>query len=675
MAVRTDVTVDWSVSPRIITVASPSTEITIQDLVDTCRSLEDDLYNMSFPHLIDAAGKEPLGGGTLVGITATLLDAKVKFEDRPGPTYVVCDISGGNLVAYDTVLDSFFNPVEPSAYVTVTKTSSSSATLQDLETIQAGVYAGQIAVDQADGVAGTAFPIGTHETPVNNWADALTIATERGLEVFVVHGACTLTTGDDVSGYALLGENAITTQLTVDAGANVANVQFEDMFISNSTMDGLAYYKHCSLQDVSGVEGFVENCLLRGTITLTGTQNTFFVDCKSGCVGLGSADLPKLDFNNEQHQVAIRNWSGPIKFQNSNNAATTACVDIVSGATTIFDSTVSAGTYTIRGSGRINDQSTGTATIEDHTTETNVWGREVNGVVVGSFGEIVRRTSFVEGSVYVDVNNGSAGTAYPLGTSANPVNNIADAVAIGNVEGIHHIKVAEDVTILATDNVDGYIIEGAHPSKSEITVQAGASTTFTQFVTCFLNGVTSGQIIVRDSLVEDLTMEGLLHQCMITGAVTLQGTRASHILDCFSGVPGTSTPELDCGGTGRGFALRNFNGGMKVVNKTGTESASIDMNSGQIIIDGTVTNGTIVVRGNAHLTDNSNASAVINTNGLINIPVEIIRKFETNRTLIDETAFTLTVFDDDGVTPLDVFDLKDSAGVASYTEIFERVPQ
>lgn len=55
--------------------------------------------------------------------------------------------------------------------------------------------------------------------------------------------------------------------------------------------------------------------------------------------------------------------------------------------------------------------------------------------------------------------------------------------------------------------------------------------------------------------------------------------------------------------------------------------------------------------------------------------VNEILKYGSNRTKIDKNIKTLTVYDDDGVTPLKVFDLKDFNGVASITEIAERVPQ
>jgi hypothetical protein len=54
--------------------------------------------------------------------------------------------------------------------------------------------------------------------------------------------------------------------------------------------------------------------------------------------------------------------------------------------------------------------------------------------------------------------------------------------------------------------------------------------------------------------------------------------------------------------------------------------------------------------------------------------VTTLMKYEMNRTRIDKIAKTLTVYDNDGVTPLKVFDLKDSTGVPSVTEVCERFP-
>lgn len=54
--------------------------------------------------------------------------------------------------------------------------------------------------------------------------------------------------------------------------------------------------------------------------------------------------------------------------------------------------------------------------------------------------------------------------------------------------------------------------------------------------------------------------------------------------------------------------------------------------------------------------------------------INTMLKYERNRTKIDVVNNTLTVFDDDGSTPLTVFNLKDHLGAPSIAEVAERVP-
>jgi len=82
MVVRNDISVLYSLSPRVVRVAAPSTEVTIQDLHDTLRALEDEPGNMQYPALIDTTGKQPLGGVASVGLTAELKNARLSFDAR-----------------------------------------------------------------------------------------------------------------------------------------------------------------------------------------------------------------------------------------------------------------------------------------------------------------------------------------------------------------------------------------------------------------------------------------------------------------------------------------------------------------------------------------------------------------------------------------------------------------
>jgi hypothetical protein len=119
--------VDALASPRIITVPiSDGTGITIQNLLNQCREWEQIPANMTHAKLLDGAGKQDLGGSVSVGITLTLLNAKLAFEARAGPDYIQCTVSGGNLVAVDGNGDSM-SPIEPTAYTQVIIAQSTSA--------------------------------------------------------------------------------------------------------------------------------------------------------------------------------------------------------------------------------------------------------------------------------------------------------------------------------------------------------------------------------------------------------------------------------------------------------------------------------------------------------------------------------------------------------------------
>jgi len=54
--------------------------------------------------------------------------------------------------------------------------------------------------------------------------------------------------------------------------------------------------------------------------------------------------------------------------------------------------------------------------------------------------------------------------------------------------------------------------------------------------------------------------------------------------------------------------------------------------------------------------------------------VTLLLKFETNRTRIDATAKTMIIYDDDCITPLRTFSLRDGSGTPSVTDVCERTP-
>jgi len=66
---------------------------------------------------------------------------------------------------------------------------------------------------------------------------------------------------------------------------------------------------------------------------------------------------------------------------------------------------------------------------------------------------------------------------------------------------------------------------------------------------------------------------------------------------------------------------------------------------------------------------------VIVTLGNMSGVLDDLIKYQGNKTLIDPNAFTLTIYEDDGITPLKVFDLQNADGIASITDIYRRIPR
>ena len=128
MAVRSDITLDFTVTPRIALIAAPSVALTVQDMHDTLATIHARIYNLPFDVVILSAGKEDIGGGEAVGITGTLQNTKLKFADRGGPSTIQCQVSGGNTVAVDAAQVAL-DAIEPSTFTQVIIRQSTSPAL------------------------------------------------------------------------------------------------------------------------------------------------------------------------------------------------------------------------------------------------------------------------------------------------------------------------------------------------------------------------------------------------------------------------------------------------------------------------------------------------------------------------------------------------------------------
>jgi len=115
----------YDFTAKVITVTSASSSVTCQNVVDLTRDAEESDIGMSFAKIINAAGKDSLGGAVQVGITVDLLDDwQLKFEDRSGTAFEQVFVTDGNLVG-----GLSGQPIKVSDFTQVNVLRSAAATL------------------------------------------------------------------------------------------------------------------------------------------------------------------------------------------------------------------------------------------------------------------------------------------------------------------------------------------------------------------------------------------------------------------------------------------------------------------------------------------------------------------------------------------------------------------
>ncbi len=346
---------------KVITVpTSYGTEITIQNLLNDIRDFEDELTSLDIPKIASCAGKEDLGGGVSVGLTLTLLDDwRLAFEERTGPTWVQCSVSGGNLVAVNTN-----GSIYPTAYVTVTITASSSATTADLDAIQYSSYNGGVSIDVTathDYATGTTYPTGNQEYPVNNLTDAVTIANSKGFKTLFIRESMTISSGTIISDFILKGNSRVLTVVTIDSSVICDGIRIERCNISG-TLDGGTRIQDCSVGTVNYVNGQIRDSGLYGTITLDGNEEAVIANCYT----IDQDNQVIVDMGSSGQDLAMPNYSGLVTIQNLTSATEEIGIGLNAGMV-ILESSITSGTIIVSGIGMVSDNTIGTTIVDTST--------------------------------------------------------------------------------------------------------------------------------------------------------------------------------------------------------------------------------------------------------------------------------------------------------------------
>jgi hypothetical protein len=342
-----------------------------------------------------------VGGVTLARVVTIINGYTITFEDGP---YAV-NLNGANSNIADV---TNLNQVQIR--------SANSAGLTFSDEINNQSYQGRVWINTIGlGLPGVQFPRGTPTSPVDNWDDALSIATTRNFDSYNLDGTLTFT-GSTVP----IGTGGTTTIVPI----NIANTQwygasptvseiyaetvplyaagttFDRMNI-NGTLSGKTTLNACSIM-IDGFQGIANNCGLNGNIGIASGNNldVTFRDCFSLVAG---TQTPNIDFSQVSNSGAsFRGYNGGLQINNfgqDNNLS----LDISTGNITL-DSSCTGGTIVVRGLANLVDNSTSGCTVitnglldpsdifstgNTQTISDSVWATLTNNPNPGSYGQLL----------------------------------------------------------------------------------------------------------------------------------------------------------------------------------------------------------------------------------------------------------------------------------------------
>jgi hypothetical protein len=277
--------------------------------------------------------------------------------------------------------------------------------------------------------------------------------------------------------------------------------------------------------------------------------------------------------------------------------------------------------------------------------------------------DINKRLDYTNDTVFLDPIGGVSGSLHPVGTSASPVNNEAQALQLMGTYGLQHVVVQGHYTL--SKNWDGKEIIG-ETQMVNLTIDS-ASLNNTKISNISLTGyIDSTRFMVERSLVYDLTYQnGWFDTCGLSGSLCMINTQPNAtFFSCFSMVPGTGSPLLDFAGSSNSLVnIRMYSGGIRFKNyASSTNISTVEFTAGRMNIDPTCSDGLLSVRGTAYL--NGTGSGVnLETGSLFN-PVFFSRKIDDMAT---KTKDIHLVHGLDPTAPMYVTKTQRTAGDVSQT--------
>jgi len=224
------------------------------------------------------------------------------------------------------------------------------------------------------------------------------------------------------------------------------------------------------------------------------------------------------------------------------------------------------------------------------------------------------------GAVWLDADSGTAGTTVGThGLPGNPVDNMANAVTLADVgkTGLFRVNIADHGTppLALVAGIPAVQVVGIG-MKANINLNAqafgeGTEQTATTFQNCWLQGTSTGGIRLVDCAVATAT--ALFHSArdtVFTGGTISLLAGNSQFYSCSSQTTAASFVTFDLATNGSMAIFRQFSGALEFQNMDATNTVDVEGTS-TVTINANCTAGTLTVRGDVTVIDNSSGAVTL----------------------------------------------------------------
>ncbi|MDY0270209.1 hypothetical protein [Trichloromonas sp.] len=220
--------------------------------------------------------------------------------------------------------------------------------------------------------------------------------------------------------------------------------------------------------------------------------------------------------------------------------------------------------------------------------------------------------------VYFDFNSPYVGIEHPVGTIAQPVNNIQQAIIIANTYNLNKIYIRSDLNITDDYNLSEFSIYG---DKNEYIVTSNISSIIlnnTYFYNVTIQGDFNGsKTSIIDSIIENdiYNINGNIKNTQLSSTIKIDNNLI--LSNCFTG---NSNKELiiDTNNNKNTKTLiRSYSGEVKVINTNDNDVINIELIAGKIILDESCSGGTIDIRGVGYLENYASSGITLVLDGFI----------------------------------------------------------